>query len=198
MEVLVQIYGGSMVQDVDDSVYIAVRNAAVILVEILSAALGVPDATVSLEIVNANGFGKFFGQTKTDGFKYRLNGIGRDTAASCSFRKRDGFQQIQKDGIIKSLCDVKRGMYPIRSFVEGRAAVFAEQVTFMESDDRTAVAVRNVAYRLPGSRILDDAVGGTTVMTEPLFRHGEIKGDQVIVAKGFYLFDSCFLWKHAT
>ena len=81
---------------------------------------------------------------------------------------------------------MKRGMYPIRSFVEGRAAVFAEQATFMESDGRTAVAVRNVSYRLPGTRVLDDAVGGTTVRTETLLRHGEIKGDQVKVPKGFY------------
>lgn len=195
MEVPVQIYAGGLVQDIDDGVCIAVRNTAVILVEIPSAASGVPDAAVSLELVNADSFRKFFGQTKADGFKYRLNGIGRDIAASCSFRKRDGFQQIQKDGIIKSLCDVKRGMYPIRSFVEGRAAVFAEQATFMESDGRTAVAVRNVSYRLPGTGVLDDAVGGTTVRTETLLRHGEIKGDQVIVPKGFYFFDSCFLWK---
>ena len=81
---------------------------------------------------------------------------------------------------------------PSREFVERRAAVFAEKSMLMESDGKTSVARRSVAYCLLGHRVLDDAIGGTTVRTEPLFRHRKIKDNQVIVPKGFFLLTVVF------
>ena len=84
MEVPVQIYAGGLVQDIDDGVCIAVRNTAVILVEIPSAALGVPDAAVSLEFIDTDGFRKFFFFFLANGFENGLDDARRNTVMSCN------------------------------------------------------------------------------------------------------------------
>lgn len=65
MEISVDSNAGDLVQDIDDSVSIAVRDTAVILGKIPSVALGASDAGISLEFIDADSFGKFSRQTES-------------------------------------------------------------------------------------------------------------------------------------
>ena len=64
MEISVDSNAGDLVQDIDDSVSIAVRDTAVILGKIPSVVPGAPDAGVALEFIDTDSLGKFSRQTE--------------------------------------------------------------------------------------------------------------------------------------
>ena len=68
MEISADSDAGDLVHNIDDGVSIAVRDAAVELIEIPSVAPGAPDAGVALEFINADSLGKLSNWTasKTD------------------------------------------------------------------------------------------------------------------------------------
>lgn len=168
MEISIDSDAGDLVQDVDDGVSIAVRNTAVELIEIPSVAPGTPDAGVVLEFIDADGLGKLSRQSELDGLGNRLDGALRNAVAPGDFGEGDGFCEIQKDGIVESLCHVQGRMNPVGILIESRATFFAVEPAFVKGNRRAPVIGRDVSYGLPYAGILDDAVGGATVWTEPL------------------------------
>ena len=86
-------------------------------------------------------------------------------------------------------------MNPVGILIESRATFLAVESAFVESDCRAPVIGRDVAYGLPGTGILDDAVGGATMRAEPLPRSWDIQGNEIIVPECLDVFDGCFLRK---
>ena len=156
---------------------------------------GAPGAVVALEFVDADGLGKLSWQTKTDGLENRLDGALRNAVVPGDFGEGEGFHEIQKDGIIESLCHAQGRMNPVGILIESRAALLAVESAFMESDCRTSVIRRDVAYGLPGTGILDDAVGGAAMRAEPLPWSWDIQGNEIIVPECLDVFNGCFLRK---
>ena len=195
MEISVDSDAGDLVQDVDDGVCIAVRNTAVELIEIPSVAPGTPDAGVALEFIDADGLGKLSRQAELDGLKNRLDGVLRNAVAPGDFGEGDGFCEIQKDGIVESLCHVQGRMNPVGILIESRATFFAVEPAFVKGNRRAPVIGRDVSYGLPDAGILDDAVGGAAVRTEPLPWSWDIQGNEIIVLECLDVFDGCFLGK---
>ena len=72
-EVWIDSATGDLIQNIDHRVRIAVGDAAVILAEAPSVGFGTPDAAVSLEFIDTDGFRKFFRKTEANGFE---NGLG--------------------------------------------------------------------------------------------------------------------------
>lgn len=112
-----------------------------------------------------------------------------------NFGEGDGFCEIQKDGIVESLCHVQGRMNPVGILIESRATFFAVEPAFVKGNRRAPVIGRDVSYGLPDAGILDDAVGGATVWTEPLPRSWDIQGNEIIVPECLDVFDGCFLRK---
>ena len=112
--------------------------------------------------------GKLSRQAELDGLKNRLDGALRNTVVPSDFGEGDGFHEIQKDGIVESLCHVQGRMNPVGIFIESRATFFAVEPAFAKGNRRAPVIGRDMANGLPDAGILDDAVGGATVWTEPL------------------------------
>ena len=195
MEISIDSDAGDLVQDVDDGVSIAVRNTAVELIEIPSVAPGTPDAGVALEFIDADGLGKLSRQSELDGLKNRLDGALRNAVAPGDFGEGDGFCEIQKDGIVESLCHVQGRMNPVGILIESRATFFAVGPAFVKGNRRAPVIGRDVSYGLPDAGILDDAVGGAAVRTEPLPWSWDIQGNEIIVSECLDAFDGCFLGK---
>ena len=111
------------------------------------------------------------------------------------FGEGDGFCEIQKDGIVESLCHVQGRMNPVGILIESRAAFFAVEPAFVKGNRRAPVIGRDVSYGLPDAGILDDAVGGAAVRTEPLPWSWDIQGNEIIVLECLDVFDGCFLGK---
>lgn len=195
MEISVDGDAGDLVQDVDDGVDISIRDTAVILGKIPSVGPGAPDAGVSLEFIDADGLGKLSRQSELDGLKNRLDGALRNAVAPGDFGEGDGFCEIQKDGIVESLCHVQGRMNPVGILIESRAAFFAVEPAFVKGNRRAPVIGRDVSYGLPDAGILDDAVGGAAVRTEPLPWSWDIQGNEIIVLECLDVFDGCFLGK---
>lgn len=99
------------------------------------------------------------------------------------FRERNGFREIQKDGILEGLCHTRRRMNPVRIFVESRIALLAVETAFVECNSRAPVIGRDVANGLPGVGILDDTVSGAAMRAEPLPWCWEIQGNEIIVSE---------------
>lgn len=127
---------GDLIQNIDHRVRIAVGDAAVILVKAPFVGFGAPDAAASLEFIDTDGFRKFFRKTEANGFKNGLDDARRNTVMSGNFRKGKRFCQIQKDGIVESLCHMQRRMDPVRIFVERRMALLAEKPAVYERRQR--------------------------------------------------------------
>lgn len=195
MEISVDGDAGDLVQDVDDGVDISIRDTAVILGKIPSVGPGAPDAGVSLEFIDADGLGKLSRQAKPYGLKNRLDGALRNAVAPGDFGEGDGFCEIQKDGIVESLCHVQGRMNPVGILIESRATFFAVEPAFVKGNRRAPVIGRDVSYGLPYAGILDDAVGGAAVRTEPLPWSWDIQGNEIIVLECLDVFDGCFLGK---
>lgn len=69
MEVLVQIDAGDLIQDVDDRVGVAARDATVVRIAIPSVRLGAPYTTIAFEFINADGFREFGWPAEVDALK---------------------------------------------------------------------------------------------------------------------------------
>ena len=189
-EVLSDSGSGDLIQNIDYRVGIPVGDAAVILAEAPFVGFGAPDAAVSLEFIDTDGFRKFFRKTEANRFKNGLDDARRNTVMSGNLGEGKRLCKIQKNGIVKSLCHVKRRINPVRIFIERRMTFLAEKPAFMESDSGSSVMRRNMAYCLPGPGIFDDAAG-----TKPLTRCWEIQGDEIVVPEGLDILDGCFLRK---
>ena len=194
-EVLSDSAAGDLIQNIDHRVGIAVGDAAVILAEAPFVGFGAPDAAVSLEFIDTDGFRKFFRKTEANRFENGLDDTRCNTVMSGNLGEGKRLCKIQKDGIVKSLCHVKRRRNPVRIFIERRMTLLAEKPAFMEGDSGSSVMRRNVAYRLPGSGVFDDAVGRAAAWAEPLTRCREIQGDEIVVPEGLDTLDGCFLRK---
>lgn len=110
-----------------------------ILGKIPSVSPGAPDAGVALEFIGTDGFWKFSWQTKLDGFKNGLDGALRNAVMTGNFGERDRFCEIQKEGIIQSLCHAQRRMNPVGILIESRATLLAVEPAFVERDGRAPV-----------------------------------------------------------
>ena len=139
--------------------------------------------------------GSFLGSPELDGLKNRLDGALRNAVAPGDFGEGDGFCEIQKDGIVESLCHVQGRMNPVGILIESRATFFAVEPAFVKGNRRAPVIGRDVSYGLPDAGILDDAVGGAAVRTEPLPWSWDIQGNEVIVPECLDVFEGCFLRK---
>ena len=82
-----------------------------------------------------------------------------------NFGEGDGFCEIQKAGVIESLCYVQGRMNPVGVLIESRVSFFAVEPAFVKGNRRAPVIGRDVSYGLPDAGILDDAVGGAAVWT---------------------------------
>ena len=193
----VWIYTGTsdLIQNIDHRVGIAVGDAAVILAEAPSVGFGTPDAAVSLEFIDTDGFRKFFRKTEVNRFENGLDDARCNTVISGNLGEGKRLCKIQKNGIVESLCHMQGRMNPVRIFIERRMILLAEKPAFMEGDSGSSVMRRNVAYRLPGSGVFDDAVGRAAAWAEPLTRCREIQGDEIVVPEGLDTLDGCFLRK---
>ena len=68
---------------------------------------------------------------------------------SGNLREKKRFCEIQKDGIVESLCHMQGKMEPVRIFVERRIALLVEKPAFMEGDSGSSVMRGKIAYGLP-------------------------------------------------
>ena len=195
VEVLIYTGTGDLIQNIDHRVRIPIGDAAVILAEAPSVGFGAPDAAVSLEFIDTDGFRKFFRKAEANGFKNGLDDARRNTVMSSNFREGKRFCEIQKNGIVKSLCHMQGGMNPVRIFIERRMAFLAEKPAFMKGDSGSSVMRGKVAYRLPYPGVFDDAVGRAAAWTESLTRCRQIQGDEIVVPEGLDTLDGCFLRK---
>ena len=195
VEVLIYTGTGDLIQNIDHRVRIPIGDAAVILAETPSVGFGAPDATVSLEFIDTDGFRKFFRKAEANGFKNGLDDARRNTVMSGNFREGKRFCEIQKNGIVKSLCRMQGGMNPVRIFIERRMAFLAEKPAFMKGDSGSSVMRGKVAYRLPYPGVFDDAVGRAAAWAESLTKRRKIQGDEIVVPEGLDTLDGCFLRK---
>ena len=180
---------GDLIRNIDHRVGILVGDAAVILAEAPFVGFGAPDAAVSLEFIDTDGFRKFFRKTEANGFENGLDDARRNTVMSGNLGEGKRFCEIQKDGIVKSLCHMQGRMNPVRIFIERRMALLAEKPAFMEGDSSSPVMRGKVAYGLPGSGIFDDAVDRAVAWTESLTRCRQIQGDEIVVPEGLDTLD---------
>lgn len=193
----IPVYGsaGDLLQDVNDGVGITVGDAALIFAEPPFMVFGTPDAAVSFEFIDADGFREFPWQTEMHRLKDRLDDGWRNAVLPGNRRERERFREIQKDGIVEGLCHMQRGMNPVGVLVESGAACFAVESAFVERDGRAPVVGRDMANGLPGAGILDDTVDGSAVRTETLPWGWKVQGNEIIVPEGLDLPDRCFLRK---
>ena len=194
-EVWIDSAAGDLIQNIDHCVGIAVGDAAVILAEAPFVGFGTPDAAASLEFIDTDGFRKFFRKSEVNSFENGLDDARCNAVMSGNFREGKRFCEIQKNGIVKSLCHMQGRMNPVRIFIERCMAFFAEKPAFMEGDSGSPVMRGKVAYRLPGSGIFDDAVGRAAAWAESLTRRRKIQGDEIVVPEGLDTLDGCFLRK---
>ena len=83
----------------------------------------------------------------------------------------------------------------IRDFHRKSSDILCSRACVVESGCRTLVIGRDMANGLLGAGIFDEAVGGSTVWTEPLPRSWDIQGNEIIVPECLDVFDGCFLGK---
>ena len=133
-----------------------------------------------------------------DGLEDRMDSALRDLVPSCDFRERKRLDQIQENGVIKSLRYAQGRVDPVGSLVERGAAVLAEEPALVEGDNGTAMVIGDVSDRLYSTGVFDDTVVGTTVGTQPLTGDRQIKGDEIIVLEWVDALNGCFLGKHLT
>ena len=86
-------------------------------------------------------------------------------------------------------------MNPVGIPIESQVTFFAVESAFVKGNRHAPVIGRDMANGLPDAGILDDAVGGATVWTEPLPRSWDIQGNEIIVSECLDVFDGCFLGK---
>ena len=182
----IPVYGsaGDLLQDVNDGVGIAIGDAALIFAEPPFMVSGTPDAAVSFEFVDADGFREFPGQTEVHRLKDRLDDGWRNAVLPGNRGERERFREIQKDGIVEGLCHMQGGMNPVGVLVEGGAACFAEESAFVKRDGRAPMMGGDMTNGLPGTGVLDDTVDGTAVRTKALARSRKIQGNEIIVPEG--------------
>ena len=65
----------------------------------------------------------------------------RNTVMSGNLGEGKRFCEIQKDGIVKSLCHMQGRMNPVRIFIERHMTFLAEKPAFMEGDSSSPVTV---------------------------------------------------------
>ncbi len=193
----IPVYGsaGDLLQDVNDGVDIAIGDAALKFAEPPSMVFGTPDAAVSFEFIDADGFREFPGQAEVHCLKDRLDDGWCNAVLPGNRREREGFREIQKNGIVEGLCHMQGGMNPAGVLVESGAACFAVEPAFVERDGRTPVVGRDMANGLPGAGILDDTVDGSAVRTETLPWGWKVQGNEIIVPESLDMLDGCFLRK---
>ena len=193
----IPVYGsaGDLLQDVNDGVGITVGDAALIFAEPPFMVFGTPDAAVSFEFIDADGFREFPWQTEMHRLKDRLDDGWRNAVLPGNRRERERFREIQKDGIVEGLCHMQRGMNPVGVLVESGVACFAEEPAFVKRDGRAPMMGGDMANGLPGTGVLDDTVDGSAVRTETLPRSRKIQGNEIIVPEGLDILDGCFLRK---
>ena len=194
-EVLSDSAAGGLIQNIDHCVGIAVGDAAVIFAEAPFVGFGAPDAAVSLEFIDTDGFRKFFRKTEANRFENGLGDTRCNTVMSGNLGEGKRLCEIQKNGIVKSLCHMQGRRKPVRIFIKRRMTLLAEKPAFMEGDSGSPVMRGKVAYGLPDSGVFDDAVGRATAWAEPLTRCREIQSDEIVVPEGLDTLDGCFLRK---
>ena len=165
MEVLVQIDAGDLVQDIDDRVCVAVRDAAVVFIAIPPVRLGAPYTTVAFKFINTDGFREFGWPAEADGLKDRLDGALRHVVAPCDLGESERLYQIQENGVIESLRHTQGRMDPVGSLVERGVIALAHESALVEGDNGTAMITGDVADGLYGPGVFDDTVIGTAVRT---------------------------------
>ena len=124
----IPVYGsaGDLLEDVNDGVDIAVGDASLIFGEPPSMVFGTPDAAVSFEFIDADGFREFPGQAEVHCLKDRRDDGWCNAVLPGNRREREGFREIQKNGIVEGLCHMQGGMNPVRIFVERRLALLMD------------------------------------------------------------------------
>ena len=93
----------------------------------------------------------------------------RDMVSARYFSQGKSFHEIDQDCIKESPGHMQGVMNPIRSFVEGGAAVLAEEPALVKGDSRTLLTIDEMAYGLPGAGVLDDTVVRAAMRALPLF-----------------------------
>ena len=109
MEILVYGSAGDLLQDVNDGVGITVGDAALIFGKPPFMVSGTPDAAVSFEFIDADGFWEFPWQTEAHRLKDRLYDGWRNAVLPGNCRERERFREIQKDGIVETCVICREG-----------------------------------------------------------------------------------------
>ena len=113
---------------------------------------GTPDAAVSFEFVDADGFREFPWQPEVYRLKDRLDDGWCNAVLPDNCGEGEGFREVQKDGIVEGLCHMQRGMNPAGVLVESGAACFAEEPTFVKRNGRAPVMGGGYGERSARSR----------------------------------------------
>ena len=194
-EILLEIDTGDLVQNVDDCMGIAVRDVAVVFIEIPFPAFRAPYAAVAFEFIDTECFREGVWPAKTDVLKDGMDQAFRDMVPACYFSQGKSFHEIDQDCIKESPGHMQGVMNPIGSFVESGAAVLAEEPALVKGDGRALLAIDEMTYSLPGAGVLNDTIVRAAMGALSLFSNRQMNGNQVIVRQVFNGFDSCFLWE---
>ena len=124
-EILLEIDTGDLVQNVDDCMGIAVRDVAVVFIEIPFLAFRAPYAAAAFELIYAECFREGVRSAKTDILKDGMDQAFRDMVSACDLSHRKSFHEIDQNCVKESPGHMQGIMNPIGSFIESGAAVLA-------------------------------------------------------------------------
>lgn len=168
-EIFLEIGTGDLVQNVDDRMGIAIRDVAVIFVEIPFPAFRAPYADVAFELIDAECFREGVWSAKTDVLKDGMDQAFGDMVSARYFSQGKGFHENDQDCIKESPGHMQGIMHPIGRFIESGAAVLAEKSALVKGNSRALLAIDEMAYGLPGTGVLDDTVVRAAMRALPLF-----------------------------
>ena len=158
---------------------IAVDNVAVITRDAPAGLAGMPCTGGALELVNAECFRKMSRQTKFNGSK-NLGHKGRRNAVDVGNGTEGRLvHEVMNELVVQRQGHAKTGVNPIGLHVEGMMAAVAEQPELVEGHQGASVMTYGMADGLVSTGVLDDAVAGMAVGTNPLLR--QRIGDDVLV-----------------
>ena len=168
-EILLETGTGDLVQNVDDCMGIAVRDVAVVFIEIPFPAFRAPYAAVAFEFIDTECFREGVWPAKTDVLKDGMDQAFRDMVPACYFSQGKSFHENDQDCIKESPGHMQGIMHPIGRFIESGAAVLAEKSALVKGNSRALLAIDEMAYGLPGTGVLDDTVVRAAMRALPLF-----------------------------
>ena len=194
-EIFLEISAGELVQDVNNRMGIAVRDVAVVFIEIPFLAFRAPYAAVAFKLIDTESLREGVRPTKTDILEDGMDQSFRDMVPTRDFSHRKSFHKIGQDCVKESPGHMQGVVDPIGSFIKSGAAIFAEEPPFVKGDGSALLSIDEMTYGLPGAGVFDDTVVRAAVGAESLFGCGQMNGNQVIVRQMFHGFDSRLLWK---